>query len=281
MCSFQGDYCTSFFILNMLPLNLQHALDGLRGLRLRGPFVYKDITGSTNDDAREAALDGISEGAVFIAEEQSHGRGRQGRRWVQTRGQSLLFSVVLRPALDLKLWPLLSNMTAVAVAEAVSSLCGLEAATKWPNDVLVGGRKIAGILVEARAPEFAIVGIGVNLLQETHDFPPEVSGTAASLAMASAEAPEREAVLAAILNHLDDNYHLLLDGQAAAVVERQRRIESTLGRQVVVDLGSEQITGEAVGLAPAGGLVIDTGTGQRLVTSGEVVRVRGPIKDST
>ena len=144
-------------------------------------------TDSTNDLAARAGHDGLSGGLVIFAEAQRAGRGRLGRRWTAPLHQALLFSVLLRPdAVPPGRWPELTFCAALAVAETAEQLTGRPARIKWPNDVLVEGRKVAGILLErheGRPAGFVVAGIGLNVLQREEDFPPELRGHAGSLAM--------------------------------------------------------------------------------------------------
>lgn len=152
---------------------------GVRTIRL-------DETTSTNDVAKQHAADGAEEGLVVVANSQTKGRGRQGRVWVASTGQSLLLSVVLRPPWEDSNAAWLGVLAGVAVAETARGL-GLQGVSlKWPNDVLVHGRKLAGVLVEPRIAggriEFAVIGVGMNVLQEDVDWPPELRDLATSFA---------------------------------------------------------------------------------------------------
>lgn len=241
---------------------------------LRGPVVYKPSTTSTNDDIRQLAEDGAGEGAVVVAGEQTAGRGRLGRKWVGHAGRTLMFSVLLRPALPLEDWPSVGVVAGLAVASACSELSGVAIGTKWPNDIVFGGRKLGGLLLEARAPQFAALGIGVNVLGQPGDLPPELQETATTLEAVSSRALAPEDLLLSILQHLDRRYHLLLTGQRELLLAEQRERESLLGQQLVVALGGETITGKAIDVTAAAGLIVRTAAGERVVSSGEVQRVR-------
>lgn len=258
----------------MHKLDLGLVPQGLRGLRLRGPFISKESVTSTNDEAREAALAGAVEGSTFLAETQTAGRGRQGRAWLSPPGKSLLFSIILRPALPPQEFPLLTAIAGLAVARACIALTGCEARTKWPNDVVVGGRKLAGILTEARAPEFAVLGLGVNVSQQPEDFPSELQSTATSLAQCGTPPPPREALLTEILNRLDGLYSLLLAGRRDDLQDLRRPLEVTLGRRLVAVLPGRQVTGIGLDLTAEGGLLIHTAAGAEIIHSGEIVKMQ-------
>ena len=188
----------------------------LRAALPAGTVVGREVvvfgeTDSTNDLAAQAGRDGVAEGIVFFAESQRAGRGRLGRRWVSPPGRNLLFSVLLRPAtVPAERWPELTFCAALAVAETAERFTGQAARVKWPNDVLVSGRKVAGVLLEAhhaQAPGFVVVGIGLNVLQGTEDFPPELRERAGSLAMfGSVDGLYRREVAAFLLARLNEHY---------------------------------------------------------------------------
>ncbi len=175
-------------------------------------LVFEE-TGSTNDLAARAGDDGLPGGLVIFAESQRAGRGRLGRPWTSPPRQALLFSVLLRPdTVAVNRWPELTFCAALAVAETAERLIGQPARIKWPNDVLVAGRKVAGILLEAhrrQTPGFVVVGIGVNVLQHPADFAPELRERAGSLAMVSADGappPDRHQVAGMLLQRLGIHY---------------------------------------------------------------------------
>ena len=193
--------------------------DDLRAARPEDTVIGREIlvfeeTDSTNDLAARAGQDGVSEGLVIFAESQRAGRGRLGRKWVSPPGRNLLCSILLRPAaVPVERWPELTFCAALAVAETAERFTGLPARIKWPNDVLLAGRKVAGILLEChhgQAPGFVVVGIGLNVLQKAEDFPPELRDRAGSLAMLRTDgnAPdlERQVVATSLLERLEVHY---------------------------------------------------------------------------
>ena len=173
-------------------------------------LVFEE-TDSTNDLAARAGDDSLPEGLVIFAESQRAGRGRLGRKWTSTPRQALLFSILLRPAIPVERWPELTFCAALAVAETAERFTGQPAHIKWPNDVLLNGRKVAGILLEThhrQTPGFVVVGIGVNVRQQPDDFAPELRDRAGSLAMAadSAASLDRHLVAASLLERLGSLY---------------------------------------------------------------------------
>src|SRR5262245_37637101 len=149
------------------------------------PILRLGAVDSTQRVAFALATEGAADGTVVLASSQRAGRGRRGRAWLDEPGASLLFSILMRPRLRAARWPLLSLMTGVAVARALDRVAGLHPALKWPNDVLVNGRKIAGILLESRLTErpLVVIGVGINLFQES--FPAPLRARATSVRQAT------------------------------------------------------------------------------------------------
>jgi BirA family biotin operon repressor/biotin-[acetyl-CoA-carboxylase] ligase len=196
----------------------------LPGGRLAGPLrAYRSVP-STQALARAAAEAGAPEGTVILADHQTAGRGRRGRRWTAPAGASLLFSVVLRPPLPVARWGEIPLAAGCAVAEALEAVAGVRAALKWPNDVLVEGGKVAGILAEGIVGPrpLVVLGIGVNVSQGDADWPPELARHARSLAGVAGPVA-REHVLAAVLARLDAWYGVLLRAGLGPVRAAWRR----------------------------------------------------------
>jgi BirA family transcriptional regulator, biotin operon repressor / biotin---[acetyl-CoA-carboxylase] ligase len=216
------------------------------------PHVHHRVTDSTNARARALAAAGAPHGTLVTAGAQTAGRGRQGRSWTAAPGDALLMSLVVR-----RLDPLLPLAAAVAVCEALP----VDALLKWPNDIWVGGRKIAGILLEGRPQEgWAVIGIGLNV--RTREFPDELRDTATSLALAGVETTVPEA-LAALLPALDR----WLDAAAADVLSAWRSRDALLGSDIRWADGS----GTAAGITDTGSLVVETPGGRRVeLGAGEV-----------
>ena len=226
------------------------------GRRLGSPRLHLRRTGSTNDRARELAIAGAPHGTLVTTSEQTAGRGRQGRSWTAPAGSALLASLVLREAPEL-----LPLVAAVAVAEAVELTGGRAAGVKWPNDVLVDGRKVAGILAEGRPQErWAVLGIGVNVAVETVDLPPELRATAGTLGR---QPRDVEVVLAGLLPALER----WLAAEPAATLEALRTRDALAGRDVAWAGGR----GRAAGIDAEGRLVVELrGGGRTALDAGEV-----------
>ena len=175
--------------------------------RFGRPYTYVDRCVST-----QRLLEGAPEGAIAITEEQTEGRGRLGRSWHAPPGTSLLFSIVLIPPVPAERLAELSLVAGHAVAEAIAAKTGLSPTIKHPNDVLIDGRKVAGVLAEA-AEGRVVLGIGINVSQSEDELPPEVAAT--SLRLAGASAVDRAALLATVLQRLEARYDFWLGGASA------------------------------------------------------------------
>lgn len=220
-------------------------------------------TGSTNADAAQAARDGEDEGLVVIAEHQTAGRGRLGRTWVSAPRAGLWMSVLLRPAVDVSRWGWLPLLAGVALADSVPG-----SSLKWPNDLLLGGAKAAGILAEVVLPGAVVVGIGLNVSQSQSELPPGVNAT--SLRLQGIER-DRTALAAGILTGLAARYRSW-DGLREAYLASC----GTLGRDVRVQLPDDtEITGKATTVDDDGRLVVQTWDGRLCpIAAGDVTHVR-------
>ena len=245
-------------------------------------------TGSTNADLLAVAREGAREGVVLVAEAQTAGRGRLGRRWVSPPRGTLTFSVLLRPAgVPAGLLGWLPLLAGVATASALVETAGVDARLKWPNDVLAGGAKLAGILAE-RWGEAIVLGIGINVFQRRDELPVP---TATSLLLAApdavsrpagADGPDvRERLLAAVLDELARWYRAWLEqprpgdaGDCGLRAEYLRRSD-TVGAEVTVMLpGGQSLTGTATGVDPAGRLEVHAPGGLVRVSAGDVAHLR-------
>jgi BirA family biotin operon repressor/biotin-[acetyl-CoA-carboxylase] ligase len=225
-----------------------------------------DKTTSTNDVIEKLAHDGVPEGAVVFAESQTHGRGRLGRKWHSPNRKGLWFSVLLRPDLRPQAATQLTVVSATALRRAIQSQTGLAAAIKWPNDILIRGRKVAGILTELNAElervKYLILGIGVDVSLNASDFPADLRSIATSLEEEAGRPVGRAELAAAILRELDQDYLRLAQGHFAAVAEEWAAHCDTLGKNVVIRVGERQIRGRAESLDETGALILRTEHGR-------------------
>jgi BirA family transcriptional regulator, biotin operon repressor / biotin---[acetyl-CoA-carboxylase] ligase len=244
--------------------------DRLIGHRL---LYFLTLT-STNDHVRELAEDGWPEGTVVLSEEQTSGKGRSGRRWHSPPGLGLYLSVLLKPSLPGERIPLLTLMTAVAVTRGLRD-AGHEAIIKWPNDILLGGRKIAGILADARlrpgVPPEVVVGLGINVNHRDEDFPPDLLPRAGSMRLSAGRLVDRTETLTRILIRLDEAYSGLRAGGDASLIETFLSLcPMARGAAVRVTGDGEPVEGRTAGLTPTGALKVATAGGVKEIRVGEV-----------
>jgi BirA family biotin operon repressor/biotin-[acetyl-CoA-carboxylase] ligase len=234
----------------------------LRG-RLGRPYLWSESCPSTQEALSEP---GLPEGAVAVTEHQTSGRGRAGRSWEDAPGAALLLSILLRPPEGAAVAQL-SLVSALAVAEAVGTTAALDTCVKWPNDVLVDGRKLGGILLEGR--EGAVVcGIGVNVAQTEESLPRETRSPAASLRTLTGRDHDRAELLVAVLERLEARYDAWLANGLAPLLSELERRDALSGRDVRVG----EVGGVAAGIAPDGRLQVMRADGTTtLVASGEVM----------
>ena len=246
--------------------------------RFGSPRAHFRLTDSTNARARELAVNGAPHGTVVTATEQAAGRGRQGRTWTAPAGRALLCSIVIRE--PPRLLPLAAGVAVADVVDAAVArkpAAGAEAQIKWPNDVLVDGRKVAGILVEGRLQErWAVLGIGLNVAVGLEDFPPELRDRAGTLGL---ETSAIEPTLAALLRRLE----FWIGADADAILDAVRARDAVLGREV--HWGGR--VGIGAGIDGDGSLVVRTDDGELRLDAGEVhlgslraIADWGPAEDS-
>jgi BirA family biotin operon repressor/biotin-[acetyl-CoA-carboxylase] ligase len=226
------------------------------------PRVHHRFCDSTNERARELALAGAPHGTLVTADEQGAGRGRQGRSWSAPAGSALLMSLVLR-----ELEPTLPLVAAVGACEACEAVAPVACRIKWPNDVWIDDRKLAGILVEGRPQEgWGVLGIGLNVATAEDEFPRELRATATSLRIAAGEPPSIERLLNELLQALDRR----LADPAEAVLEAWRARDALKGRTVRWQDGE----GTAAGIDDEGALLVETPDGRVALDAGEVHLLR-------
>ena len=227
--------------------------------------VFEQTT-STNDVVEKLARDGVKEGVVVFAESQTRGRGRLGRKWVSPTRKGLWFSLLLRPKMRPQETTQLTVAAATALRRAIASETKLKPEIKWPNDILIGGKKVAGILTEMSAEldrvKHVIPGIGIDVNQDTDDFPPELRKTATSLKIEAGETISRAALATAILRELDGDYARVCAGKFSAIADEWEESCTTIGRNVTVQIGDRKVRGRAESLDDDGSLLLRTEHGR-------------------
>ena len=251
--------------------------------RLKGSLFGKRIyhffkTDSTNRVALELGHAGEAEGVVVLAEEQTVGRGRAGRAWVSDRATGLYVTLLLRPRLAPVQAPLLTMIAGLSARSAVQALTGLTVDLKWPNDLLIRGKKAGGILTEMHAEpgqiRFVIVGIGLNVNQEK--FPEGLAETATSLRVETGKAQSRMELLVRLLREFESDYKRFLGEGVGSVVARFEEVSTyAKGKRVRVTNGTESYVGTTAGLGPDGLLQVERDDGKVMtVVAGDVTEAR-------
>jgi len=230
---------------------------------------------STNYKAYQLALIGAEEGEVVIAESQKKGRGRLGRHWFSPSFLNLYLSVILRPKIPPQQASIITLMAAVATAEAIEKFSGLKPSIKWPNDILLRSRKVAGLLNEIQSEmdqiHFVILGIGVNLNMDERMFPKEIRSTATSLKKEMGQTISRKAFLQSLLGELEEWYGIFLKEGGAAILKAWRDRAQIEGKRVKVTSFGETVAGVAVDVDSDGALILRTQDGdEKRIVAGDM-----------
>ncbi|QOS79866.1 biotin--[acetyl-CoA-carboxylase] ligase [Paenibacillus sp. JNUCC31] len=230
---------------------------------------------STQGDVQHMAEQGQSEGAVVLAEEQTGGRGRFGRKWFSPPGRGIWMSVLMRPELALQNTPQLTLLTGVAVCRAIRACTGADAGIKWPNDLLINGRKVCGILLESTVEDhevrYCIAGIGVDVNFDPKDYPEDLKSIATSLKMETGQSIDRTKLAAAILSELEHLYFLYQKEGFGVISSLWEALSVSMNREIKVVNPQGGLEGMAIGLDPSGALIVEKQNGERVsVYSGEV-----------
>ena len=256
-------------------LNAEEITDGLNSRFLGRKIYYYDIAKTTNDLAKELAGQGAPNGAIVLAEEQNSGRGRLGRYWHSPKHKGIYFSTILHPPVSLAEASQVTMVSAVALALAIRRVTGVPAGIKWPNDLLVGGRKLCGILTEMSAEmdriEYLVVGAGLNVNHTGEDFTPDILDTATSLRLESGSEQSRVALIQAMLEEFEKWYLIWLEQGFATVLTKWKELSVSLHCPVRVFTIKESWEGWAQDVDESGALILRLPDGTlRSFISGEV-----------
>lgn len=238
---------------------------------------FKEVD-STNDVARELAMEGAEEGTIVVAESQRSGKGRRGKKWISPSG-GVWMTIILRPDIEPVKAPQLTLVTGVAVAETLDQECGLNIGIKWPNDILIGDKKVSGILTEVetkkREVEFVLVGIGIDLNMDVSIFPPNLRGGATSLKAELEREIQGAELVQRFLQRFEALYNQFNDGEFRKILTQWRKLSSTIGTYVEVHKKGRTVYGEAVGVNKDGKLILELDDGTlRKVVSGECLHTK-------
>jgi BirA family transcriptional regulator, biotin operon repressor / biotin---[acetyl-CoA-carboxylase] ligase len=259
------------------PLDIDGIKRRLEAKRLGGKVHYFAELGSTNVHARMLAEQGAAEGEIVIAEAQTDGRGRLGRRWESPAGVNLYLSVILRPRLLPVHAPQITLMAAVALAETVAPLIKQAPVIKWPNDILVNGKKLAGVLSEAvcdpQRIDHVILGIGLNVNYQVTSMPPEIRQWATSVADLTGSPIDRESVMIRLIHYLDRCYGELDEHGFEALRSRWDAFFGLRGRRVRIENRKEDVViGRALGIDRNGALIVEDDFGRlQNIYAGDII----------
>ncbi len=263
----------------LLPAEIR---DGLKtSIFGRERIDHFPVIDSTNVHARMIADRGAPEGTVVVAEAQLKGKGRRGRSWFSPAGEGIYVSVILRPRVAPSEAPQLVLMAAVAAAEALLAQAALPVSVKWPNDILVGGKKIAGILTEMRLAgdriDHVVIGMGVNVNTPAESLPPEIAAIATSLCAVTGRTFSRAGLLRTYLEKLEGWYALFRERRFEPIRERWLEISRIIGKQVKIAGVDRTYEGEVVDIDPTGFLILKSpdGSVQRIL-AGDVSMIEAP-----
>jgi BirA family biotin operon repressor/biotin-[acetyl-CoA-carboxylase] ligase len=237
----------------------------------RKMYVYDSID-STNACAKVLASIGMQEGTVVISDYQTDGKGRQGRTWQSEPGSNLLISIIVRPSLNINTSHLLPFFAAAGVALAVEALTGIHCECKWPNDILINGKKCCGILMESTfqqdALDYAIIGIGLNVNQNI--FPENLQRTATSLKLECKKEFERKTVFQEIMRKIELLYKNVSSGNFEITLKEWKTRATIFGKQIILTQNGESIRGRATALTADGGLLLSTEKEQKIYYTGDI-----------
>jgi len=233
-------------------------------------YFFSEID-STNDEAFNLAAAGSPEGTVVIADSQTKGKGRLQRAWHSPAGSNIYTSVILRPNLKPDRAPQISILAGIAVAEIMNNFCPGMVNLKWPNDVLLKGKKLCGILAQVKTSvnklDFVVLGIGINININYNQFPQDIKNTATSLAIETGRNISRQELIISLYENLAKWYKKLIADDFSAVKEKWLSMAPMIGKRVQIMSGNEMISGKAIGIDEQGSLVLLTAGDKKIKIS--------------
>lgn len=257
------------------PLNVDTLTAGMTSQYFGKPIILLDKTISTQEDARQLAEEGASEGTLVISEEQTGGRGRMGKSFYSPQGKGIWMSLVLRPKQPLHLTQQLTLLTGVAVCRAIAKCTGVQTDIKWPNDILFQGKKVCGILLESATEDqrvrYCIAGIGISANMKEADFPEELRSVATSIRMAGGTTVNRMELIQSIMEQMENLYELYNEQGFEPIASLWEALSGSVGREVHVQTIGDRFSGIATGLNEDGALLVRNQAGEQIpVYSGEL-----------
>jgi len=235
-----------------------------------------DTIDSTNTQAKMLAEKGTEEGTIVIADEQTHGRGRFSRSWISAKEKNLTFSIILRPKISLERIGLLPFIFATAIAKTLRKYYTVEAETKWPNDILLNGKKLCGMLLESsfhnENVDYIIVGIGLNVNQET--FTDELAQTATSLFPETQKEWDREKLLSQILLQIENEYFFFCENETNDILSQWKSYSTMFGKEISMSQNGDVLNGIAIDVSPDGELLVNVNNKLVKFNSADVTLIR-------
>ena len=260
-------------------LSAVHIKSAVKGGLWKDIFVY-DLVSSTNELAMSQAIKtGLQSNSVIIADSQKKGKGRLGRQWISPPGRNIYMSIAFNPRLDTKDATMLTLLTAVACAHAIKKISGLQVSIKWPNDLILSGKKLGGILTEIRADidkvNLAVIGIGLNVNMEDEDFAEEIRSIATSIKEESGKYCSRNELVIEVLKQIEHFYNMLINQGKYPLLNEWKILSSTLGKSVKVVIGDEILIGLAEDMDDNGMLILKLDSGlRRRISAGDITLLR-------
>jgi BirA family biotin operon repressor/biotin-[acetyl-CoA-carboxylase] ligase len=253
---------------------IQVVSSGLSTKYIGKKIYYYDEIDSTNDAADQLAREGAREGTIVLTDYQMKGRGRMERKWISPKGKNLLFSIILKPHIDPSFVSLITIMSSVALAKALRKF-DLFAKIKWPNDLFVEEKKVAGILTEMKCEQdeikYLVLGIGVNVNMDVSEFPSSLWNQASSLAMLKGQPLDRKSLFETVLLELEAEYDLVKEGEYERILQEWSKMSLLVGKWVEVLCGSKKLEGIVLGSGSKGELLLKLENGfVESVLSGDV-----------
>jgi len=268
-----------YLLLKYPDLSAEYIKSAVKGGIWKDIFLY-DLVSSTNELAMSLAIkNGLQANTVIIADAQEKGKGRLGRIWISPPGRNIYMSIAFKPKLDTRDATMLTLLTAVACANAIKKISGLPVSIKWPNDIILSGKKLGGILTEIRADidkvNLAVIGIGINVNMGKEDFTEEIRSIATSIKEESGKCCSRNELVIEVLRQIEHFYSMLINLGKYPLLKAWKILSSTLGKSVKVVIGDETLVGLAEDIDDNGMLILKLDSGlRRQISSGDITLLR-------
>ncbi len=263
------------------PLDIANILEHTKDMPIGKKILHYTTVGSTNDIAYDLGERGEEDGIIILAEEQSAGKGRMQRKWESSRFKGIYLSILIRPEMKASLLPRFTIFSAVCTAKIIMEETGLEANIKWPNDILIQKKKVAGILTELKTIEdivkFLVIGIGINVNQLKADFSKDIASRSTSLLLETKQPISRESLIIKLLFHINQHYHDLFSDRFSKILEEWKNLSPYHNNYSVTIMdGEKSFKATTRGITENGELIVENELGQKKkLCFGELVTYQG------